>query len=82
MHLKLLLYILPNNFIASKKVSISFSCGLNWIKIFLFDLHFTTFLFIVSISPILFSIFIQSLINEIKLLLFHSFIFFPCSNDI
>ena len=60
-YIKLLSYILPNNFIVSKNELISFSCGLNLIKIFLFDLHFITFLFIIFIWPILFSIFIQLL---------------------
>ena len=48
----------------------------------LFDLDFLILSFILFISLILFSIIIQSLINELKLFSFHSlFIIFPFSID-
>ena len=78
----LLKYILPNDFIVSKKLFNDSSLGSNLIFVFKLLLHLLIFSFISFIILILFSILIQSYIYEFKLLLFHSLsIDFPFSHD-
>jgi len=65
--------ILPKFWILSIKLFISFSSTLYSILDFIFVSDFIILSFILFISLILFSIIIQSLINELKLFSFHSF---------